>query len=105
MDIQRIRQDKYNIFIESLREGTIIQYNDDWKIFIKDNVLYQTSYSEFLNKEVTHNSSITVNELFRFVDNLNDQQLKTIWGNISLLKLQRKLSITEFNPLDHEQTK
>jgi hypothetical protein len=91
MTIDEIRKDRYNIVITAMQEGLDIPYKQGWSIFLDGDTLYQSAYSEQLAKHVCHKSAITFTEFFKFVSNVSDDILKTLYGNIRLARLQRKL--------------
>ncbi len=91
MNIEEIRKSRFIIVLEALNEGMDIQYKNGWSIFLNESVLYQTTISEHFQKRIYHKSGITVTEFLLFITNLDDVTLKTLYGNIRLLRLQKKL--------------
>ena len=96
MMIEEIRANRVSIFLEALDEGMSMFYKLGWFIFYKDGVLYQTSFSEHLERDVTHKSDISINALLEHIHSLSDDELKNIYGGIRLLRMQRKIYDREY---------
>lgn len=90
MTIDELRKDRFNIYITALQEGMEIPYKMGWSIFLSDNILYQACFSPTLKRDIVHKSNITFTELMSFIAQASDADLITVFGNIRLLRLQKK---------------
>jgi hypothetical protein len=91
MTLDELKRNRVSICITALQEGVSIPYKVGWSIFFDNHVLYQTCYSSTLQRNIIHKSGITVTEFLNFINSISDDQLKILYGNISLVRLQRKL--------------
>jgi len=90
MDINSMRKEKYAILLEALCLGVPIKYGEDWQLIYQDDKLYEVSYN-IINEKVSRKSTITLQEFIQNFKDISDKDLKNVYGNIRLCKLQRKL--------------
>jgi len=86
-------EQRYAILFEALLLGIPIKVDRDWDIVLnRKNILLEVCATRRPDhEEITRNSSMTVNELLRLFNSISYHDLKTIFGNIRLHKLQKRL--------------
>jgi hypothetical protein len=84
---------KWAIIFDALSLGVPIRYSADWDILFdpKTNKLYEIFFQRPQGEDVSRKSTITLNEFLSHYQNISDAELKTIYGNIRLFRLQKRL--------------
>jgi len=91
MTNSELRDLRFCIAIESLQKGLEIPYKIGWRLIYTEGVLYQKFHNVDENKEIVHKSLVSLNSFLGFIDRINDNDLKRMYGNNKLKSLQDKL--------------
>ncbi len=92
MTNDNLYKDRYKIVFDALLIGITIEYKMGWSIFYSNNILYQGFSHPESKKNTIHKSGITLSEFINFVNSLDINFVKKLYGDIRLFKLQDKLT-------------
>lgn len=84
-------KNRYEIVFNALNLGIRIKYKLDWEIFLSNNEVYQFFKNPQNGKEIVHKSGLTLNDFLNFINKMETKELKRLFGDINLIKLQNKL--------------
>jgi len=90
MNVGEMQKEKYAILLEALCLGVPVKYGEDWQLIYQNNKLYEVAYN-IVNEKVSRKSTITLQEFIQNFKDIPDKDLKAVYGDIRLHKLQRKL--------------
>lgn len=90
MTIIEMQKQKYAIILEALIFGVPIKYGDGWQLIFQNGIIYEVSYN-IQNEKVVRKSTITLQEFISNFKEITDANLKRIFGDIRLHKLQKRL--------------
>ncbi len=89
MTIDKMLEQRYTILLEALLMGVPLTVSKRWIIFMKGGALYETVARGTHDK--TQLSKITLNDFISRYRNISNEDIKTVFGNIRLTRLQKRL--------------
>jgi hypothetical protein len=93
MTIGEMQKQKYAIILEALCLGVPVRYAAEWDLVFNlgTNTLYEVYYQRPQGEDVFRKSKMTLNEFINHYAEIENEDLKRIFGNIRLWKLQNRL--------------
>jgi L-cysteine desulfidase len=91
-DIKSMLDKRYEIVLEALLMGIPIRYNQEWDLIYHDGSVYECFFNKKDGDPVTKKSQLTLADFLRLYDKISYKDLKTIFANIRLHKLQSRLT-------------
>lgn len=86
---------KYQILLEAICLGIPVKYGEGWQLILdKNDVLHEVSY-DLLGEKVSRKSTITLQEFIKNFKEIPTSELKRVFGDIRLHRLQERLIANE----------
>ena len=89
MTDEEFKERTAQIVTEALLSGLFVPYKGGWTLFYRDGVLHQFFKSE--TNDVVLKSEVTLNNFLDFCNKMTPKQVKVIFANMQLIKLQNRL--------------